>query len=79
MRTGSSESAATAYPHATSVTRRDDAVLVHLDDDDAASLNRFLAGQGLFVGYIAPQRFSLEEAFIDLTRDDLAPIAAGVA
>ncbi len=64
--------AARAYPQAASVTTRDASVLVQLHDDDPASLNRWLAGQGVFVSFLAPQRLSLEEAFIDLTRDDLA-------
>ncbi|MEP7380324.1 MAG: ABC transporter ATP-binding protein [Gemmatimonadota bacterium] len=63
--------AAREYPQAASVTMRDASVLVQLHDDDPASLNRWLAGQGVFVSYLAPQRLSLEEAFIDLTRDDL--------
>ena len=58
---------------------RQDAVLVELTDEDPASLNRWLAGQGVFVAYLAPQRLSLEEAFIDLTRDDATPATAGAA
>ena len=49
---------------------------------DPADLNRWLAGQGVYVSFLAPQRLSLEEAFIDLMRDDLAPaptITAGAA
>lgn len=72
-------SAAAGYPKTTNITRRDDAVLVELSDDDSASLNRWLAGQGVFASYLAPQRLSLEEAFIDLTRDAVAPNTAGVA
>ena len=71
--------AAAAYPQASSVTVRGESVVVQLRDDDPASLNRWLAGQGVFVSYLAPQRFSLEEAFIDLTRDDVAPATAGAA
>ena len=36
------------------------------------ALNRWLAGQGVFVSLLSPQRLSLEEAFIDLTRDGAA-------
>lgn len=68
-----------AYTHAASVARRDDAVLVRLDDDDPAALNRFLAGQGIYLSYMAPQQQSLEEAFIDLTRDETADAVAGAA
>ena len=61
------------------MTLRGESVVVQLRDDDPASLNRWLASQGVFVSYLAPQRFSLEEAFIDLTRDDVAPATAGAA
>ncbi len=78
--------AAEQYPKTDSVTVRGGAVLVQLQDDDSASLNRWLAGQGVFVGLLAPQRLSLEEAFIDLTRDcvtptrdDLTPAMSGAA
>jgi len=62
--------AAQRYPKAESVRTRDGAVLVQLQDDDSASLNRWLAGEGVYVSVLVPQRLSLEEAFIDLTRDD---------
>ena len=62
--------AAQRYPKAESVRTRDGAVLVQLQDDDSASLNRWLAGEGVYVSVLAPKRLSLEEAFIDLTRDD---------
>ncbi len=68
-----------SYSHATSVSRRDDLVLVRLDDDDPGALNRYLAGQGIFLSYIAPQQQSLEEAFIGLTRDERADAVAGAA
>ncbi len=74
--------AAQGYPRAASVRAQGDAVVVQLQDDDAASLNRWLAGQGVFVSLLAPQRLSLEEAFIDLTRDGDAPahtVTAGAA
>jgi ABC-2 type transport system ATP-binding protein len=71
--------AAESYPKASGVTMRGESVLVQLQDDDPASLNRWLAGQGVFVAFLAPQRLSLEEAFHDLTRDDVAPDMAGAA
>lgn len=71
--------AAQGYPRAATVSMRQDAVLVELTDEDPAALNRWLAGQGVFVAYLAPQRLSLEEAFIDLTRDDATPATAGAA
>jgi ABC-2 type transport system ATP-binding protein len=71
--------ALSSYSHATSVSRRDDMVLVRLDDDDPGSLNRYLAGQGIFLSYMAPQQQSLEEAFIDLTRDETADAVVGAA
>ncbi|MFP5353975.1 MAG: ABC transporter ATP-binding protein [Gemmatimonadota bacterium] len=71
--------AAESYPKTAGVTMRGDSVLVQLQDDDPASLNRWLAGQGVFAAFLAPQRLSLEEAFHDLTRDDVAPSMAGAA
>jgi len=65
------QAAAESYPRASKVTMRDGAVLVQLHDDDPASLNRWLAEHGVFAAYLAPQRLSLEDAFIDLTRDDV--------
>ena len=35
-----------------------------------ASLNRYLAGQGIHVSHLAPYRQSLEDAFMDLTEGD---------
>ena len=59
-----------AYPEATSVRRLDGGVVVALDSDDLASLNRYLAGQGIHVSHLAPYRQSLEDAFMDLTEGD---------
>jgi ABC-2 type transport system ATP-binding protein len=67
------------YPQTTGVTVSGDTVLVQLADDDTASLNRFLAAQGIFVSHLATRRVSLEEAFMDLTRGDVSEVTAGVA
>jgi hypothetical protein len=72
--------AAEGYPRATGATVDGDAVVVSLADDDSASLNRYLAGQGVYLSHLAPRRLSLEEAFMDLTKDDdLTARPAGVA
>ena len=59
-----------AYPEATSVRRLDGGVVVALESDDLASLNRYLAGLGIHVSHLAPYRQSLEDVFMDLTEGD---------
>ena len=59
-----------SYPEASSVRRSDNGVIVGLNSDDLASLNRYLAGQGIHVSHLARHRQSLEEAFMDLTEGD---------
>jgi ABC-2 type transport system ATP-binding protein len=59
-----------AHPGVVSATIVGDTVVVRMDDGDAAALNRFLAGQGIYVSHLAPRRSSLEDAFIELTRGD---------
>jgi ABC-2 type transport system ATP-binding protein len=71
--------AAEGYPRGSGAAVAGDAVVVSLTDDDTASLNRYLAGQGVYVSHLAPRRLSLEEAFMDLTKDDVTADAAGVA
>ncbi len=71
--------ASLAYPHATSATIDDDAVVVQLADDDAAAFNRYLSGQGIYVSHLARRGLSLEEAFIGLTSDATANERTGVA
>jgi ABC-2 type transport system ATP-binding protein len=75
--------ASLAYPHATSATLDDDAVVVQLagagGDDDAAAFNRYLSGQGIYVSHLARRGLSLEEAFIGLTSDATAHERAGMA
>jgi ABC-2 type transport system ATP-binding protein len=71
--------AAVAYPNATGAKVEDDAVIVHLTDDDAAAFNRYLSGQGIYVSHLARRGLSLEEAFIGLTSDASPNEQAGVA
>jgi ABC-2 type transport system ATP-binding protein len=71
--------AALAYPHATGAKIEDDAVVVQLEDDDAAAFNRYLSGQGIYVSHLARRALSLEEAFIGLTSDATANERTGVA
>ncbi len=61
--------AVASYPAATAAMMTPEGVVARLTDDDTGALNRFLAGQGVFVSYLAPHRASLEDAFLDLTRD----------
>ena len=58
------------YPGASSVRRSDGGVIVTLESDDLASVNRHLAGLGIHVSHLAPHRQSLEDAFMDLTEGD---------
>jgi ABC-2 type transport system ATP-binding protein len=44
-----------------------DAVIVELNDNDPAALNRFLAGRGIYLAELSEQERSLEEAFMELT------------
>ncbi len=61
--------AVASYPAAAAAMVTPEGVVARLTDDDTGSLNRFLAGKGVFVSYLAPHRASLEDAFLDLTRD----------
>ncbi len=58
------------YPEVTSVRCTDDGIVVGLSSGDLASVTRYLAGQGIYLSYLAPHRQSLEEVFIDLTQDN---------
>ncbi len=59
-----------AFPEATSVRASDDGLVVALASDDLAALNRYLAGQGIYVSHLARRHRSLEDAFMDLTGED---------
>ena len=56
-----------AYPEAASVRAGDGGLVVALPSDDLAALNRYLAGQGVYVSHLARRHRSLEDAFMDLT------------
>lgn len=58
-----------AYPEAASVRAGDGGLVVALASDDLAALNRYLAGQGIYVSHLARRHRSLEDAFMDLTGD----------
>ena len=61
--------AAAMYPGATHVERRDKLVIATLGDDDTAALNRWLGERGLYVSHLARRARTLEDAFMDATRD----------
>ena len=61
------EAAAGEYPATTSVRRDGGTVVVELEDDDPAALNRFLAARGIHVSHLARRRASLEDVFMELT------------
>ena len=58
------------YPEAASVRASDEGLVVALASDDLAALNRYLAGQGVYVSHLARRHRSLEDAFMDLTGED---------
>lgn len=59
-----------AFPEAASVRASDEGLVVALASDDLAALNRYLAGQGIYVSHLARRHRSLEDAFMDLTGED---------
>ncbi|MYI06131.1 MAG: ABC transporter ATP-binding protein [Gemmatimonadetes bacterium] len=63
-----------AYPEATNVQATDDGTVVSLSSDDIAALNRYLAGQGIYVSHLARHQQTLEDAFIELTKGDFGPM-----
>ncbi len=60
-------------PEVTSVHHSEEGVVVGLRTGDLASVNRFLSAQDIFVSHLAPYSQGLEEAFLELTTDDLHP------
>jgi ABC-type multidrug transport system ATPase subunit len=61
------QAAVAAYPPVASVRVEDGTVCVTLDDGDTAALNRYLAGQGVYVSHLAVRARTLEDAFLELT------------
>ncbi|MCG8467041.1 MAG: ABC transporter ATP-binding protein [Gemmatimonadetes bacterium] len=59
--------AAREFPDASGAEVDGDRVLVTLEHDDIAALNRFLFERGIYASHLARERQSLEEAFMDLT------------
>ncbi len=59
-----------AFPEAISVRASDEGLVVALASDDLAAVNRYLAGQGIYVSHLARRHRSLEDAFMDLTGED---------
>jgi ABC-type multidrug transport system ATPase subunit len=56
-----------AYPPASVVRVENGTVCVTLEDGDTAALNRYLAGQGVYVSHLAVRARTLEDAFLELT------------
>lgn len=61
------EEAVRAYPAAAAVRREGDAVVAEITDQNLAALNRYLAGQGVWVAHLACRQRTLEDAFMELT------------
>ncbi len=67
------------YPDAAGVERDGDTLLVALTADDPAALNAFCAEHGVYLSHLALRKPTLEEAFLELTRDAGAPAMGGIA
>ncbi|MDX1579568.1 MAG: ABC transporter ATP-binding protein [Gemmatimonadota bacterium] len=55
------------FPDAIAARVEADRVLVDLEGEDLAELNRFLAGRGVHLSHLARERKTLEEAYMELT------------
>ena len=69
-------SIAAAYPEATGAHIDNDTVLVDLKTDDLGALNQYIAGRGVYLTHLALHEQTLEDVFMELTRD---ATKAGVA
>lgn len=67
------EEALAAHPPARVVGREGRVLLVELEDEDPAELNRHLAGAGVHVSRLEPRRRSLEDAFLEATGASAGP------
>jgi ABC-type multidrug transport system ATPase subunit len=56
------------FPDALSVSVRSGFVQTALRNRDAAALNRFLAGEGVYLSHLTEERQSLEEVFLEITQ-----------
>ena len=61
--------AAQSFPDAIAARISGENVLVEMKTDRLDELNRYLAGQGIYLTHLAREHLSLEDAFIELTRD----------
>ena len=70
-----------AYPEGVSVAADGDLLLIELRTDDLGSLNRYLAGHGIYASHIARQHATLEQVFFQLTGApaEAQPEMAGIA
>lgn len=59
--------AVNSYPESRNVKRQPETVVVELNNNDPAALNRHLVEQGIYVSELTEQERSLEEAFMELT------------
>lgn len=57
------------YPAASRVEADDEFVRVEVDDGDLAALNRWFGERGVHLSHLSLERRSLEEAFLESTRD----------
>lgn len=64
---GALETIAAEYPGAVSVRLDGDRVIVELEEDDVASLNRFVAERGVHLSHLALEQRTLEDVFMEAT------------
>ena len=64
---GKLRTAVAGFPGIVSAIVDGNLVVAELKGDDAAELNKYLAGQGIFVSHLAVKQKSLEDAFLELT------------
>ena len=66
--------AVNGYPESRSVKRKPETVVVELNNNDPAALNRYLVEKGIYVSELTEQERTLEEAFMELTgNSDVEP------
>jgi len=67
------EAGVDAHPAARVVAREGEALIVELDDEDPAALNRHLAERGVHVARLEPRRKTLEDVFHETTGSSREP------
>jgi ABC-2 type transport system ATP-binding protein len=64
------EIAVREYPGSITAALQDDMVVAELEDDDLASLNRYLSDRGVYLSHLGLVQRSLEDVFMELTNGE---------